>query len=76
MNKLMTIAATSMLALGIGPAFAHPPDAMAQTSRPMEAHSTAPSPANNTHLLFSASGRQQVDAYSLFPDGSGGLRGN
>lgn len=76
MNKLMILAATSMLALGLGQAFAHTPDATAQANRSMEARTAAQPPANRSHLLFPASGHHHVDAYSLFPDGSGGLRGN
>lgn len=76
MNKLMIIAATSMLAFSIGPVFAHAADASAQQSTMTEARSASQPPANGSHLLFSASGRQQVDVYGVFPDGSGGLRGN
>ena len=72
MNKTLILAAT-LLTLGVGSAFAGDGDVNALPAQV----SSAPAAAQpSSHRLFAASNRDQTNVYGMFPDGSGGLRGN
>lgn len=73
MNKTLILAAT-LLSLGVGSAFAGDGDMNAQPARVDRAPVAAQ--ASGHGRLFPATNRAQTDVYGLFPDGSGGMRGN
>ena len=72
MNKTLIIAAT-LLTLGVGSALAG--EGAVNTVPAQVSNSSVAAPANG-HRLFEASHRAQTNVYGMFPDGSGGLRGN
>lgn len=73
MNKTLILAVT-LLSLGVGSAFAGDGDVNALPAQVSNAPITAQ--ASGHGRLFPAGNHAQTNVYDLFPDGSGGLRGN
>jgi hypothetical protein len=73
MNKTLILAAT-LLTLGAGSAFAGDGDVYGP---PAQVRNAAPyAQANGQNRVFPAGNHAQTNVYGMFPDGSGGLRGN